>query len=129
MSLFFSSRRRHTRCALVTGVQTCALPIYVSDGLLADLGHVCAASGVGAEIGLDALPASPALVCAFEPAQRRVLQCSGGDDYELCFTAARARRDDIAATAPVVGSPHLGPVVYGDYGVGLAGTGHNCMPP
>src|SRR3546814_3088306 len=31
---FFSSRRRHTRCALVTGVQTCALPIL--DGLLAD---------------------------------------------------------------------------------------------
>src|SRR3546814_6186657 len=29
MLLFFSSRRRHTRCALVTGVQTCALPIYV----------------------------------------------------------------------------------------------------
>src|SRR3546814_5598258 len=29
---FFSSRRRHTRCALVTGVQTCALPIYVDDG-------------------------------------------------------------------------------------------------
>src|SRR3546814_8617280 len=28
---FFSSRRRHTRCALVTGVQTCALPIYVAD--------------------------------------------------------------------------------------------------
>src|SRR3546814_8941045 len=29
---FFSSRRRHTRCALVTGVQTCALPISVRDG-------------------------------------------------------------------------------------------------
>src|SRR3546814_9386480 len=28
--LFFSSRRRHTRCALVTGVQTCALPIYLA---------------------------------------------------------------------------------------------------
>src|SRR3546814_10605234 len=28
-AIFFSSRRRHTRCALVTGVQTCALPIYV----------------------------------------------------------------------------------------------------
>src|SRR3546814_21094549 len=28
--LFFSSRRRHTRCALVTGVQTCALPIYAN---------------------------------------------------------------------------------------------------
>src|SRR3546814_2610320 len=31
-SFFFSSRRRHTRCALVTGVQTCALPISVLDG-------------------------------------------------------------------------------------------------
>src|SRR3546814_19791146 len=30
---FFSSRRRHTRCALVTGVQTCALPIYAADAL------------------------------------------------------------------------------------------------
>src|SRR3546814_1255530 len=29
---FFSSRRRHTRCALVTGVQTCALPIYTRPG-------------------------------------------------------------------------------------------------
>src|SRR3546814_4771662 len=31
---FFSSRRRHTRCALVTGVQTCALPIFAPSGLL-----------------------------------------------------------------------------------------------
>src|SRR3546814_8444096 len=30
VSLFCSSRRRHTRCALVTGVQTCALPIYLT---------------------------------------------------------------------------------------------------
>src|SRR3546814_7052122 len=30
-SFFLSSRRRHTRCALVTGVQTCALPIYIHD--------------------------------------------------------------------------------------------------
>src|SRR3546814_4211051 len=35
--LFFSSRRRHTRCALVTGVQTCALPI--SDGALTTPGY------------------------------------------------------------------------------------------
>src|SRR3546814_3573272 len=36
LSFFFSSRRRHTRCALVTGVQTCALPIFmaaIEDGL------------------------------------------------------------------------------------------------
>src|SRR3546814_10424491 len=31
-SFFFSSRRRHTRCALVTGVQTCALPISAASG-------------------------------------------------------------------------------------------------
>src|SRR3546814_2468061 len=35
-SFFFSSRRRHTRCALVTGVQTCALPIYEPDDRAAD---------------------------------------------------------------------------------------------
>src|SRR3546814_505318 len=34
MVIFFSSRRRHTRCALVTGVQTCALPILRPDGSL-----------------------------------------------------------------------------------------------
>src|SRR3546814_8886578 len=35
--VFFSSRRRHTRCALVTGVQTCALPILSSrDGSLSE---------------------------------------------------------------------------------------------
>src|SRR3546814_567045 len=34
---FFSSRRRHTKCALVTGVQTCALPVYILDiGQIAD---------------------------------------------------------------------------------------------
>src|SRR3546814_2824711 len=32
LCFFCSSRRRHTRCALVTGVQTCALPIYVKSG-------------------------------------------------------------------------------------------------
>src|SRR3546814_8918259 len=34
---FFSSRRRHTRCALVTGVQTCALPILIPSSLLAGM--------------------------------------------------------------------------------------------
>src|SRR3546814_6356062 len=34
MLFFFSSRRRHTRCALVTGVQTCALPISAAEGVL-----------------------------------------------------------------------------------------------
>src|SRR3546814_4686105 len=36
---FFSSRRRHTSCALVTGVQTCALPIYEAFELAQDIAH------------------------------------------------------------------------------------------
>ena len=76
----------------MTGVQTCALPIYVSDGVLADLDHVCRASGVGAEINVDALPASDALIALFDREVRRELQAAGGDDYELCFTAAKTSR-------------------------------------
>src|SRR3546814_4146628 len=37
---FFSSRRRHTRCALVTGVQTCALPIWLSSSETVEAGVV-----------------------------------------------------------------------------------------
>lgn len=61
--------------------------IDVSDGLLADLAHVCKASGVGAEVDVAALPASDALLAAFDRPQRRAVQTAGGDDYELCFTA------------------------------------------
>src|SRR3546814_2239976 len=42
---FFSSRRRHTRCALVTGVQTCALPIYARLFELGPQGHILTARG------------------------------------------------------------------------------------
>ena len=69
--------------------------IDVSDGLLADLGHVCAASGVGADIDVEALPASPALRAAFDAAALRDLQATGGDDYELCFTAPASARADL----------------------------------
>jgi thiamine-monophosphate kinase len=64
--------------------------IDISDGLVADLGHVCAASGAGAEIDIECLPASSALLSVFDDAERRDCQLSGGDDYELCFTAASA---------------------------------------
>lgn len=74
--------------------------IDVSDGLLADLAHVCRASGVGAEIDAAALPASAALVAAYpDAATRHILQASGGDDYELCFTAPTHRRADIVSAA------------------------------
>ncbi|MEI2454031.1 MULTISPECIES: thiamine-phosphate kinase [Lysobacter] len=69
--------------------------IDVSDGLLADLGHVCAASQVAARIELALLPVSPALAAAAEGAARWQLQAAGGDDYELCFTAVPERRTAI----------------------------------
>src|SRR5690606_16860646 len=76
--------------------------VDVSDGLLADLGHVCEASGVGATIELDALPTSPALA-RFRPELRWPWQASGGDDYELCFTAPPGRRDAIALALQAAG--------------------------
>ncbi|PTT77956.1 thiamine-phosphate kinase, partial [Pelomonas sp. HMWF004] len=66
------------------GVATAA--IDVSDGLLGDLGHILAASGVGARIDVDALPRSAVLAAQPAPLQRECL-LAGGDDYELVFTA------------------------------------------
>jgi thiamine-monophosphate kinase len=71
--------------------------IDVSDGLLADLGHVCEASGVGAIVEADALPLSSAMLALFDAEQRRGFALAGGDDYELCFTASVDRADRIAA--------------------------------
>lgn len=63
--------------------------IDVSDGLAADLGHILTASGVGAEIGADALPIAPELAAAASPEQVRAWVLAGGDDYELCFTGPK----------------------------------------
>ncbi len=62
--------------------------IDVTDGLLADLGHVCKASGVGARLEAGALPLSPGVTLQHALA--------GGDDYELCVTAAADARLDEA---------------------------------
>ena len=90
--------------------------IDISDGLLADLAHVCCASSVGAEIDIDAVPVSDALRAAgLEPDTRRTLQASGGDDYELCFTAPVGARDAIVAAALEAGVPvtRIGRIVKG----------------
>jgi thiamine-monophosphate kinase len=67
--------------------------IDVSDGLLGDLGKLLAASGKGAEIELDSLPLSGALVEHFDRPARIEFALKGGDDYELCFTASQALPD------------------------------------
>jgi thiamine-monophosphate kinase len=82
--------------------------IDVSDGLVGDLGHVLRASKIGATIDLDALPRSTALERQLGGADREIaLQCllAGGDDYELCFTAPRARDARIAALGDKLGLP------------------------
>jgi thiamine-monophosphate kinase len=66
--------------------------IDLSDGLAADLGHIVARSGVGAQLDLGRLPTSRTLAEHFpDEAMRWGLQLSGGDDYELCFTAPAAQ--------------------------------------
>jgi thiamine-monophosphate kinase len=71
--------------------------IDISDGLLADLGHLTARSACAAVVDANALPLSAALLaqCDLETALAHALR--GGDDYELCFSAAPERAGVIAA--------------------------------
>ena len=78
----------------------------VSDGLIADLGHICENSGLGAQITADDVPLSePArVVLEQDPAfLNRLL--TGGDDYELLFTAPRGGARAIAALGRRTGTP------------------------
>lgn len=78
------------------GVATSAIDL--SDGVVGDLGHVLAASGVGAVVDADALPRSEVL--ARQPLElQRLCVLAGGDDYELLFTAPAAARGAVQAAA------------------------------
>lgn len=82
------------------GVASAALD--VSDGLTGDLGHILAASGVGADVELVRIPCAPALRERLASAERDLALASvlaGGDDYELCFTAPPSARPALAALA------------------------------
>lgn len=79
--------------------------IDVSDGLAADLGHVLAASGVGADVDVARLPLSPALRAATDPQRAVGYALAGGDDYELCFTVPSVRESELAAIAAAADTP------------------------
>ena len=78
--------------------------IDISDGLLQDLGHVLAASGVGAQLRYDAMPAAAA-VQGLPAAAAAQAVLGGGDAYELCFTAAPGDRGRVLAAAAGAGVP------------------------
>lgn len=99
--------------------------IDISDGLLADLGHVVETSNLGAEVRADLLPlSSPDLAGAQEAA------LSGGDDYELLFTAQPSQRDAIEGLAKKLDLPltRIG-AIHADAGIRvLDATGAEVHP-
>lgn len=81
--------RPEPRVALGRSLRTIAsAALDVSDGLLTDLGKLCAASGCGANIDVDLLPRSAAMTQVFAPDACVDYALAGGDDYEILFTVA-----------------------------------------
>jgi thiamine-monophosphate kinase len=102
----------------------------ISDGLLADLGHICEASRTGATVALAALPLSPAArrVIEREPDLPARL-AAAGDDYELLFAAPPEAGEAIGLLAAELGLPitAIGTIEDGA-GVRLLDAGGNQIP-
>jgi len=79
--------------------------IDLSDGLLADLGHICKASNVGANIVLNEIPFSESMLetLSFDDAVNLAL--SGGDDYELLFTVSADNKVGMETALSHIGIP------------------------
>lgn len=98
MNRYYKPSPRIAFAQALRGIATAA--IDVSDGFAADLGHILESSGVGAEINSEKLPLSGAITAG--DALRYAL--SGGDDYEICFTAPATSENtirELAASAAV----------------------------
>lgn len=67
----------------------------VSDGIMQDVQHILTASNLGAELDADSIPISNVLK-GWLPDQALEIALTGGDDYELCFTAPESAREEIA---------------------------------
>lgn len=71
--------------------------IDISDGLIADLGHILEASGVGARLTLEEIPLSKTMREDQDPARMLELALTAGDDYELCFTIPESQIEAVNA--------------------------------
>jgi thiamine-monophosphate kinase len=89
--------------------------IDISDGLLADLGHLCKASACGATLDVERVPVSAELLSLFPPQEALAHALGGGDDYELCFTAPPSRAAAVEAALEATGTPvrRIGQLVAG----------------
>ena len=127
-------QRPMPRLSLGLALRSCAhAAADVSDGLLADLGHIASRSGVAAVLQADAVPLSAALRTALGDAAALDCALRGGDDYELCFTAAPERRQAVQALAADLALPlaRIGVIAEGrgvhcegDAGAGRSGYRH-----
>jgi thiamine-monophosphate kinase len=79
--------------------------IDISDGLTGDLGHILRASGVGADLDLQALPCIPYISTALDSSMMQQAILAGGDDYELCFTAPASQSTHIQGISASLGLP------------------------
>jgi len=95
--------------------------IDVSDGLLADLGHILEASRVGAQLTWEKLPRARALADCPDKALADECLLAGGDDYELVFTAPKVKRAQIQAAGRDLEIPLalIGAAIVGDPVVSL----------
>lgn len=79
--------------------------VDISDGLLADLGHILKASSCGATLNLEEMPCIEYLKAHLTDKNMQKLVLTGGDDYELCFTAPASSREQIVALSRQVDLP------------------------
>jgi len=97
-------------------VGTATAMIDISDGLYADVGHLLAASKVGARLCIDAIDLTELTAAGFDDAESVELALAGGEDYELAFTAPAAARGRVEqlAQAQDISLAVLGEVTAGE---------------